>query len=267
MTRAFFTRCAAPPHGGGRSSSPASPSSPPDHATPPGDAAGVGLFSTRPTTTTTPSPSLRAKITRVGWSFFWQTPGVLAPYVVALFLVLVSTDTSLQFRTITALGVLPCALILSLSLQRQRVARLAGADGEMLQLQRESMRNSSSLEDMERGGKTGLGGHHRGGSDISPSMDLDHRGEQRWNSTASGGEDEPWTGSGPVSLADRRRHWRTLIGTGGTWFLFDVAYYGVQVFAPFILERISPDASTMSFFRIPYAEVDVFGEACLKQQY
>ena len=41
MTRAFFTRCAAPPHGGGRSSSPASPSSPPDHATPPGDADSV----------------------------------------------------------------------------------------------------------------------------------------------------------------------------------------------------------------------------------
>jgi len=33
-------------------------------------------------------------------------------------------------------------------------------------------------------------------------------------------------------------HWRTLIGTAGTWFLFDVAYYGTVIFAPTILAHV-----------------------------
>merc|ERR1712060_206048 len=34
------------------------------------------------------------------------------------------------------------------------------------------------------------------------------------------------------------RHWRVLIGTAGTWFLFDVAFYGTVIFQPTILENV-----------------------------
>jgi PHS family inorganic phosphate transporter-like MFS transporter len=33
-------------------------------------------------------------------------------------------------------------------------------------------------------------------------------------------------------------HFKTLIGTGGTWFLYDVAYYGTAIFTPQILKGI-----------------------------
>mmetsp|Transcript_141833 Transcript_141833/g.453174 ORF Transcript_141833/g.453174 Transcript_141833/m.453174 type:complete len:303 (+) Transcript_141833:557-1465(+) len=33
-------------------------------------------------------------------------------------------------------------------------------------------------------------------------------------------------------------HWRTLIGTAGTWFFFDVAYYGTVIFSPTILSSV-----------------------------
>merc|ERR1712032_711849 len=34
------------------------------------------------------------------------------------------------------------------------------------------------------------------------------------------------------------KHWRKLIGTAGTWFLFDVAFYGTAIFTPNILENV-----------------------------
>ena len=39
------------------------------------------------------------------------------------------------------------------------------------------------------------------------------------------------------------RNVSNLIGTGGTWFLFDVAYYGMNCFTPFILAQIFKDDS------------------------
>jgi len=35
-----------------------------------------------------------------------------------------------------------------------------------------------------------------------------------------------------------RRHWVTLVGTGGSWFLFDVAFYGTVIFTPNILGHV-----------------------------
>ncbi|CAE8646043.1 unnamed protein product [Polarella glacialis] len=41
-------------------------------------------------------------------------------------------------------------------------------------------------------------------------------------------------------------HWWTLIGTAGTWFFFDVAFYGTVIFSPTILAHIfGPGASLM----------------------
>ena len=33
-------------------------------------------------------------------------------------------------------------------------------------------------------------------------------------------------------------HWKTLVGTGGTWLLYDVSYYGTNIFLPPILKSI-----------------------------
>jgi len=56
---------------------------------------------------------------------------------------------------------------------------------------------------------------------------------------------EPDSGDGPQKpkgqLGDALmdpEHWSTLVGTAGTWFLFDVAFYGMVIFAPTILENV-----------------------------
>lgn len=49
-----------------------------------------------------------------------------------------------------------------------------------------------------------------------------------------------------------RQNWKQLIGTGGTWFLFDIAYYGTAIFQPQIVKCIFQpavgDALTDDFF-------------------
>jgi PHS family inorganic phosphate transporter-like MFS transporter len=41
-----------------------------------------------------------------------------------------------------------------------------------------------------------------------------------------------------VSMYSDKRLWLALLGTGGSWFLYDVCYYGTALFAPDILEDI-----------------------------
>merc|ERR1719330_1981568 len=41
------------------------------------------------------------------------------------------------------------------------------------------------------------------------------------------------------------RHWRVLIGTAGTWFLFDVAFYGTVIFQPTILENVFGEGQSL----------------------
>ena len=139
--------------------------------------------------------------TRVGWAFFWQTPGAMAPYAVALLLLLAAGEQqcsfhghprgcpgdpccgecawdnasavcnfdasastalpSFEFRFLTALGAVPAAIVL-------RAALRESEDG---------------------------GGHSPGLRASSPLREIREHPE----------------------------HWRTLLGTGGTWFLFDVS--------------------------------------------
>lgn len=44
-----------------------------------------------------------------------------------------------------------------------------------------------------------------------------------------------------------KAHYRkTLIGTGGTWLMFDIAFYGTAIFAPSIMKSIFPDGAPLS---------------------
>jgi len=134
---------------------------------------------------------------RVGWAFFWQAPGAMAPYIVALALLSLHgpTDasgkvpsllqpglTSFQFRIIMGLGALPASIVLWLTWIDQRLEEKA---------------INVPVGSIER----------------QPSAPLEE------------------------TMSHRNYFWR-LIGTGGTWFLYDVAYYGTSVFLPQILATI-----------------------------
>eukprot|EP00053_Salpingoeca_punica_P013636 m.123390 g.123390 ORF g.123390 m.123390 type:complete len:474 (+) comp16248_c1_seq1:679-2100(+) len=58
---------------------------------------------------------------RVGWAFFWQTPGAMLPYVVGLLLLTMpqtSWATSLQFRILFGLGALPAIIVFMAELKQ-----------------------------------------------------------------------------------------------------------------------------------------------------
>eukprot|EP00756_Hemistasia_phaeocysticola_P010579 Hpha_TRINITY_DN15029_c5_g5::TRINITY_DN15029_c5_g5_i1::g.125534::m.125534/K08176/PHO84; MFS transporter, PHS family, inorganic phosphate transporter len=132
---------------------------------------------------------------RVGWAFFWQVPGQMAPYVVALILVAIheavgsSFTTDYQWRIILGLGAVPSAAVMLLTIQ---------------ELNQEE-------EDEE--------------SEEAPA-------QSAWQ------------------MARKSPNWpeirRALIGACGTWFLYDISFYGTNTFLPHILKDIFGDDDTLA---------------------
>lgn len=130
--------------------------------------------------------------TRVGMAFFWQSPGAMGPYVVALMLLLLPATpwiTSFQFRLLVGLGAIPAAIILVGTIMEED-------DSGKFSLAKEK---EEKAEGIERG-------HY---------------------------------------FSRNLIHFKTLIGTGGTWFLFDVAYYGTAIFTPQIINNIFGDGTSL----------------------
>eukprot|EP00435_Cladocopium_sp_Y103_P017165 s2331_g4.t1 len=129
---------------------------------------GVGLGGAYPLTA-----AVAGRSDEVGQAFFWQTPGLVAPYVVALILVaLLPGATGTQFRWILGLGAVPSVVALLASLQGPE-GSVRGSGDSLI----EGFRQALSCRQLQR----------------------------------------------------------RLIGTAGSWFLFDVAAYGTVVFTPHIL--------------------------------
>eukprot|EP01051_Picozoa_sp_SAG22_P015291 SAG22_NODE_1975_length_3221_cov_2.215247_3_plen_103_part_00 len=50
---------------------------------------------------------------------------------------------------------------------------------------------------------------------------------EEYKAAASAGAGSPW-----AEVMAHPQYWGTLLGTGGTWFLYDVSYYGTAIFMP-----------------------------------
>ena len=135
---------------------------------------------------------------RVGWAFFWQSPGSIAPYALAWALLATPASTpavtSLQFRALLAAGALPAGAVLLASYW----------------LARDAPRN----EGVSGGGKEA--------------------------SAAAAAES-------PLALALAQPELlRALVGTAGTWLLYDISYYGTAIFTPQILDSIFGDEASLA---------------------
>eukprot|EP01062_Namystynia_karyoxenos_P058878 TRINITY_DN5032_c0_g1_i1.p1 TRINITY_DN5032_c0_g1~~TRINITY_DN5032_c0_g1_i1.p1 ORF type:complete len:547 (+),score=123.32 TRINITY_DN5032_c0_g1_i1:90-1643(+) len=139
---------------------------------------------------------------RVGWAFFWQVPGQMAPYVVALVLVGIhevagsSFSTSVQWRLLYGIGALPAAVVLLLTL------REIGAESE--------------------------------------TEEQTHLVEQ----SAAGAPQTAWQEVRNSPEWPELR--RALIGACGTWFLYDISFYGTNTFLPTILKDIFGDSDSLA---------------------
>lgn len=56
----------------------------------------------------------------------------------------------------------------------------------------------------------------------------------------------PFTNEVLLTRAKLSRFLLPLIGTAGTWFLFDYAYYGNSISAPLIIQKVAPDTSQLT---------------------
>lgn len=130
---------------------------------------------------------------RVGWAFFWQTPGAMTPYLLTLILLLLPSGaqrTSLQFRLIFGLGAVP-AMVVLYGLYRDLTGR---------------QHQTRSLAACNAGTRT-------------------HATLMR----------AIWS----------REHLRMLLGTAGTWFIYDINFYGINIFTPHILKDIFGESNTL----------------------
>ena len=143
---------------------------------------------------------------RVGWSFFWQTPGSFSPYIVGYALLLLPASlpalTSIQFRFLLTLGALPAAIVFV------AVYRLV-----------ETPRSADSANSSVGGGGNGSTGGPatRGGF-----------------------------GALKEAIAQHPGYLRVLSGTASTWLLYDVSYYGTAIFTPQILSEIFTSSESLS---------------------
>ena len=140
---------------------------------------GFGLGGVYPLSATQAAEAvseLRKGAVRAGSAFFWQTPGSLGPYIVAIVLraALGSQEQSLQWRLILGLGALPPALLVGIKVLEQ-------------------------AEDQDVG---------RGTSATNASL---------------------------VRVLREPQYWRWMLGTGGGWLVFDIAYYGFTLMGPAVV--------------------------------
>eukprot|EP00040_Diaphanoeca_grandis_P044567 m.12771 g.12771 ORF g.12771 m.12771 type:complete len:441 (-) comp9439_c0_seq1:217-1539(-) len=114
---------------------------------------------------------------KIGWSFFWQTPGAMVPYLVGWAVTAADVHPRMAFRIVFGLGAIPIIAVLIGEYQQMKRLRATPAKPVVKQ-------------------------------------------------------------SYAAKMGHSKQHWKHLIGTGGSWFLFDISYYGTAIFQPKILESI-----------------------------
>lgn len=146
--------------------------------------------------------------TCVALMFSMQGVGYLAAHVTGLALLSVlPEDSSWAWRLLLGLGaVLPLALVVTLSLAFARARRYRLVRSTVAGLGEEGMEGTTDAESGP-GGRRGSRGSEEG------------EGEEGGSSPA-----RFW-----LSVRDKRRLLCKLVGTAGSWFLFDVTFYGNQL--------------------------------------
>eukprot|EP00035_Acanthoeca_spectabilis_P023853 m.451240 g.451240 ORF g.451240 m.451240 type:complete len:448 (-) comp20118_c0_seq1:6-1349(-) len=134
--------------------------------------------------------------TKIGWSFFYQAPGSMLPYVVGWILsaeAFNDTSTSIKFRIILGLGCIPAGVVFL----NELFTKPKQSAGDVASQASRTPRRAMSL----------------------------------WGRINSHPE-----------------YLKQLIGTGGTWFLYDISYYGTAIFQPQILQSIF-NTDTLSYWQ------------------
>jgi MFS transporter, PHS family, inorganic phosphate transporter len=150
----------------------------------------------------------------VGLVFGTQAIGLIVGPLIALTLLGAGASNDVAWRVMLGLGAVPAAGVIYLRRKMPESPRY------QVQVQGKAAQAASQLSDFT-GGQVSANGNGAGPAAAGHRMGLRE------------------------FLTDRR-YLVLLIGTAGTWFLLDYAYYGNTISTPQILGLISPHASTMT---------------------
>ena len=171
------------------------------------------------------------------WAYFWQAPGAMTPWVLALLFTYVPTsqlDVNMRWRLLLGLGTIPAMLAVLLSYVE---AKLGDQEKE------KENKNLRLLQQQQRRPEHSGGLVNKDLETTTPSISLPLQ------VSAIGTIQQPHQqrnilmekGGLYAALMDSVNQ-RMLLVTGGAWFLYDICYYGVALFGGQILEAINhPD--------------------------
>lgn len=159
----------------------------------------------------------KTKALEVAKGFFWQTPGQMLPYIVAMLILIIAGkehhgaeymfSTNLQFRILLGLGAIPAACVMYLSYFE--------TDSEEYQDARHNRRASTA--------------------------------NQRLLARESAAEDIKTPNPFKIMFEKpEERLFFKLIGTGVCWFLYDIVFYGTSYSQPTIIEAVFPGKDLFS---------------------
>lgn len=167
------------------------------------------------------------------WSFFWQVPGSMTPWLIGFIFTYTSVSSDMRWRLLLGLGSIPSGLVVICSILELRAMAV-------IKEETTSLKNSQNSH-------------------------IDQR-QASLEPTTTGTETETETigpiDTGPIiwAMLQEAETWRKLLITGGAWFIYDVAYYGVNLFGGEILHAISDEdddsvSSDESIRNVAYKEL------------
>jgi MFS family permease len=141
----------------------------------------------------------------VGMVFSMQALGTIAGYAAGLALLASGVDHALVWRLLLGFGAIPAACVIHLRHKMPESPRYTAA-----------VRGDAAAAAAHLSAYTG-GQVRANGSNPAPA---------------------PAAKPGLATLLTNRRHLLTLLGTAGSWFVFDYAYFGNSVSAPLIVKSV-----------------------------
>jgi PHS family inorganic phosphate transporter-like MFS transporter len=161
----------------------------------------------------------------VGLVFSMQALGLIVGPLVALTLLGAGVSDAMTWRLLLGFGALPAAGVLWLR------SRMPESPRYEAQARGNAVKAAAALRVFSGGVATAGGGIATAGGDAVPAA------------AATGGERRSPGSNRLIDLLRNPSMLRLLVGTAGSWLLFDYAYYGNTLSLPTILKEVSPKAS------------------------
>jgi len=212
----------------------------------------------------------RVDMQAAAWAFFWQVPGSMTPWLLALIMSVAEMSNDTRWRLLLGLGAVPAAFVVVCSVVETRIKKRekelqSPVQSPMSSKQIPNFSKNFVPDSLLKGDSppiptlpttrtlspmhpissmhTTVGEGSFSGSIPSNGSGRDSESCNDSGFDGGGGGGSCGGGGGGVvtawELLQLRSTWVSLLVSGGCWFIYDVAYYGVNLFGGQILTAIN----------------------------